>query len=130
MRRALTRWLEQAGATTDESYAIQLACHEACTNAIEHGYRFGDATFEVGGELRDWELTLTVQDSGGWRSAGDLDRGRGFALMEGLMDSVEVSPGREGTTVVMKRVLAAGNGAPPKKPKRKPAVSGGRQKKG
>jgi PAS domain S-box-containing protein len=106
VRRALARWLEHAGATTEEGQAIQLACHEACTNAIEHGYRFGEATFEVVGLLHDGELTLTVTDSGGWRGAGDVDRGRGFALMEGLMDGVEVTPGREGTTVVMKRRLA------------------------
>ena len=106
VRRALTRWLEHAGATSEEAQAIQLACHEACTNAIEHGYRFGEATFEVCGELRDGELTLTVTDSGGWRGAGDADRGRGFALMEGLMDGVEVTPGRDGTTVVMTRRLA------------------------
>ena len=105
VRRALTRWLDAAGATQDEAQAIQLACHEACTNAIEHGYRFGEATFEVLGELHDGELTLTVTDSGGWRGAGDADRGRGFALMEGLMDGVEVTPGREGTTVVMTRRL-------------------------
>jgi PAS domain S-box-containing protein len=105
VRRALTRWLAHGGATTEEAQAIQLACHEACTNAIEHGYRFGEATFEVIGELRDGELTLTVIDSGGWRGAGDVDRGRGFALMEGLMDGVEVSPGRDGTTVVMTRRL-------------------------
>jgi PAS domain S-box-containing protein len=106
VRRALMRWLEQAGATHEEAQAVQLACHEACTNAIEHGYRFGEATFEVRGELRDGELTLSVIDSGGWRGAGDADRGRGFALMEGLMDGVEVNPGREGTTVVMTRRLA------------------------
>jgi serine phosphatase RsbU (regulator of sigma subunit)/anti-sigma regulatory factor (Ser/Thr protein kinase) len=106
VRRALTRWLEQAGATLEEAQAIQLACHEACTNAIEHGYRFGEATFEVVCELRDGELTLTVTDSGGWRGAGDADRGRGFALMEGLMDGVDVTPGRDGTTVVMTRRLA------------------------
>jgi serine phosphatase RsbU (regulator of sigma subunit)/anti-sigma regulatory factor (Ser/Thr protein kinase) len=107
VRRALTRWLQQAGATTEEASAIQLACHEACTNAIEHGYRFGEASFEVMGELRDGELTLTVTDSGGWRGAGDADRGRGFALMEGLMDGVDVTPGRDGTTVVMTRRLAS-----------------------
>ncbi|MEA2493541.1 MAG: hypothetical protein QOJ29_1452, partial [Thermoleophilaceae bacterium] len=106
VRRALTRWLEQGGATSEEAQAIQLACHDACTNAIEHGYRFGEATFEVVGELRDGELTLTVTDTGGWRGAGDVDRGRGFALMEGLMDGVDVTPGRDGTTVVMTRRLA------------------------
>lgn len=121
VRRALTRWLEQTGASEDEAYSVQLACHEACTNAIEHGYRFGEATFEVTCELRDGELTLMIIDSGGWRGAGDADRGRGFALMEGLMDSVEVTPGREGTTVMMKRKLTSANGSEPEqKPKAKP----------
>jgi PAS domain S-box-containing protein len=106
VRRALSRWLEQGGASEEETQAILLACHEACTNAIEHGYRFGEATFEVAGELRHGELTLTVTDSGGWRGAGDADRGRGFALMEALMDGVDVTPGRNGTTVVMTRRLA------------------------
>ena len=105
VRRALMRWLDQAGATVEDGQAIQLAVHEACTNAIEHGYRFGEATFEVEGQIRDGEVTLTVTDSGGWRGAGDVDRGRGFALMEGLMDGVEVTPGRDGTTVVMTRRL-------------------------
>jgi anti-sigma regulatory factor (Ser/Thr protein kinase) len=113
VRRALGRWLEQAGANPDEAYSIQLACHEACTNAIEHAYRFGDATFEVACELRDTCLTVTVSDSGGWRGAGDADRGRGFALMEGLMDTVDVTPGREGTTVVMTRVITAASGLTP-----------------
>jgi PAS domain S-box-containing protein len=123
VRRALMRWLEQAGATQEESYAVQLSCHEACTNAIEHGYRFGEATFEVACELRKSLLTLTVTDSGGWRGAGDADRGRGFALMNGLMESVDVTPGREGTTVVMKLHLSGGNGAP-EKPRRKAAAKG------
>jgi anti-sigma regulatory factor (Ser/Thr protein kinase) len=107
VRRALKRWLEQAGATHEEAQAVQLACHEACTNAIEHGYRFGEATFDVIAELREGEVTLMVIDSGGWRGAGDVDRGRGFALMEGLMDGVEVTPGRDGTTVVMNRRLTS-----------------------
>src|SRR5207247_1199405 len=41
VRRALVRWLEQAGASEEDAYSVQLATHEACTNAIEHGYRFG-----------------------------------------------------------------------------------------
>ena len=115
VRRSLVRWLEQEGANEEDAYSVQLAVHEACTNAIEHGYRFGEATFEVTCELREGVLTVKVTDSGGWRGAGDADRGRGFALMEGLMDTVEVQPGREGTTVVMTRQLAGANGVPPKK---------------
>ncbi|MFL5893780.1 MAG: SpoIIE family protein phosphatase [Thermoleophilaceae bacterium] len=123
VRRALLRWLEEAGASEDEAYAVQLACHEACTNAIEHGYRFGEASFEVAAEVREHQLTVRVTDSGGWRGAGDADRGRGFALMEALMDTVDVTPGRNGTTVVMKRALGAATDG--KKPSKKAAVGKG-----
>jgi hypothetical protein len=45
--------------------------------------------------------------------------------MEGLMDAVEVTPGREGTTVLMRRRLGLDNGMPPpKKTARKAAAKG------
>jgi anti-sigma regulatory factor (Ser/Thr protein kinase) len=105
LRSTLSRWLEVAGASTDDSQAIQLACHEACSNAIEHGYRFGDAELEVEAELCDGEVVISIQDHGSWREHRDTNRGRGLPLIEGLMDSVEVSPGEEGTTVEMRRRL-------------------------
>ena len=105
VRRALARWLAENGADEEDLYAVQLATHEACTNAIEHGYRFGDASFAVTATHNGGEVTIAVRDSGAWRGVGDNDRGRGFTLMEGLMDAVEVTPEREGTTVTMTRRL-------------------------
>ena len=107
VRRALGRWLVENGADEEDIYAVQLATHEACTNAIEHGYRFGDATVLVSASRKGKKVTIAVRDSGGWRGVGDGNRGRGFTLMEGLMDGVEVSPDREGTTVTMTRRLAS-----------------------
>ena len=107
VRRALGRWLHENGADEEDLYAVQLATHEACTNAIEHGYRFGDATFLVTASRKDGDVTITVRDSGAWRGVGDNNRGRGFTLMEGLMDDVEVTPDREGTTVTMTRRLTS-----------------------
>ena len=107
VRRALGRWLSENGADEEDVYAVQLATHEACTNAIEHGYRFGDATFAVQARRAGEEVTIAVRDSGTWRGVGDNNRGRGFTLMEGLMDGVEVTGDREGTTVTMTRLLAA-----------------------
>jgi anti-sigma regulatory factor (Ser/Thr protein kinase) len=105
LRSTLGRWLEEAGARSDESQEIQLACHEACSNVIEHAYRFGEAPLEVDALLDDGEVILAIKDSGGWRAPRETNRGRGLGLMEALMDSVQVMPGDGGTTVEMRRRL-------------------------
>ena len=84
-----------AGASRMESNDIQVSCHEACSNAMEHGYRFREATIEVDGEFDGEEVLLTVADRGAWREKRDSDRGRGLDLISALMDAVEVEPERE-----------------------------------
>jgi anti-sigma regulatory factor (Ser/Thr protein kinase) len=49
-----------------------------------------------------------VRDSGSWREQRGENRGRGLKIIEGLMDSVEVSTERDGTVVHMRRRLGAG----------------------
>jgi anti-sigma regulatory factor (Ser/Thr protein kinase) len=46
-----------------------------------------------------------VRDHGGWRPPREGDRGRGISLMQALMDTVEVDPTPDGTTVRMQRTL-------------------------
>ena len=111
-RRTVARWLEPLGASMDESNDIQVACHEACSNAMEHGYRFREATVDLNAEFDGSEVVLTVADSGGWRDQRDSDRGRGLDLIRALMDSVEVEPGDDGTVVRMRKRLAAPVSAP------------------
>jgi anti-sigma regulatory factor (Ser/Thr protein kinase) len=105
LRRTLGRWLESLGASRVESNDVQVACHEACSNAMEHAYRFREATIEVDGHFDGDEVTITVSDKGAWRDKRDSDRGRGLDLMRALMDSVEVTPGETGTTVQLLKRL-------------------------
>jgi PAS domain S-box-containing protein len=111
MRRDLGGWLRDAGAGSGVVEIVQMACHEACSNAIEHGYSFGDGVLRVDAELEDGQIVLTVRDSGVWveRPNGPADhRGNGLPLMEALMDSVELShENGSGTEVRMARALAA-----------------------
>jgi PAS domain S-box-containing protein len=107
LRRTVGRWLEPLGATTVESNDIQVSCHEACSNAMEHGYRFREATVDVNAEFDGSEVLLTVADTGGWREKRDGDRGRGLDLIRALMDSVEVEPSEDGTVVRMRKRLAS-----------------------
>ncbi|MGH2781735.1 MAG: ATP-binding protein, partial [Thermoleophilaceae bacterium] len=89
-----------------------MACHEACSNAIEHGYGFGDGSFTIDARVEDSRVVLEVVDSGRWveRPDGPLPhRGRGLALIEALMDAVKLSHDGGGTRVRMERSLTNGS---------------------
>jgi PAS domain S-box-containing protein len=111
MRRDLAIWLRNAGADAEAVEVIQMACHEACSNAIEHGYSFEEGRVWVDAELDDGRVLLTIRDKGHWidRPDGPLRyRGNGLPLMEALMDSVELTHDNgDGTAVRMSRSLSA-----------------------
>jgi serine phosphatase RsbU (regulator of sigma subunit)/anti-sigma regulatory factor (Ser/Thr protein kinase) len=107
VRQSLERWLSEAGTSRRDAHAIKVACGEACANAIEHAYRPGDAAFRIEASRVDSEVLIVVRDFGGWREPRGTDRGRGLPLMKALMDFVQVDPSSEGTTVQLRRRLAA-----------------------
>jgi anti-sigma regulatory factor (Ser/Thr protein kinase) len=104
-RSIVGRWLTAAGADEATVRDLQTACHEACANVIEHAYRFREATFEIDGLVSNGEVALTIRDSGGWRGAGNPDRGRGFAMMSSLVDEIDVERAENGTAVTLRRRL-------------------------
>jgi anti-sigma regulatory factor (Ser/Thr protein kinase) len=105
MRSVLRRWLRHVGGDEQEIAEIVTACGEAATNAIEHAGSGGGAPFEVSGRLEHRTVHLTVRDFGVWRAPRAGDHGRGLSLMRALMDSVQVTPTPEGTTVSLERTL-------------------------
>jgi serine phosphatase RsbU (regulator of sigma subunit)/anti-sigma regulatory factor (Ser/Thr protein kinase) len=107
MRPLLRRWLVRHGAAPDEIYDITVAVQEASANAVEHAYAPGDATFDVEATCAGGVITFVVRDRGRWRAPRGAHRGRGLSMMRALMDSVDVQHGDEGTTVVLRRALAA-----------------------
>jgi serine phosphatase RsbU (regulator of sigma subunit)/anti-sigma regulatory factor (Ser/Thr protein kinase)/FixJ family two-component response regulator len=104
-RRALRNWLSEQGADPEALYDITLATGEACTNAIEHAYAPGEATFEIEAARGTEDVTVRVRDHGQWRPPRGQNRGRGLKLMETLMDEVEVRREDSGTTVELRRRL-------------------------
>jgi anti-sigma regulatory factor (Ser/Thr protein kinase) len=103
VRRALGRWLRAAGVGDAEAYEIQVACGEACANAITHAYPPGEAHFAVRASRDGDELAIEVADFGAWRPPRGGSGGRGLALIEQLTDSLEIDRGIAGTTVRMRR---------------------------
>ncbi|MGH2763240.1 MAG: SpoIIE family protein phosphatase [Thermoleophilaceae bacterium] len=116
MRSLLRRWLRHVRGDDQEIAEIVTACGEAATNAIEHAGGGGGAPFEVSGQAEDRVVRLAIRDYGAWRAPRDGDHGRGLSLMRALMDTVEVTPTPEGTTVKLERTLNAAetgaNGGP------------------
>jgi PAS domain S-box-containing protein len=110
MRGLLRRWLRYARGDEQEVAEIVTACGEAATNAIEHAGAGGGTPFELAGRLEGREVQLTVRDYGAWRTERDGDQGRGLSLMRALMDTVEVLPTPEGTTVRLRRTLNGAGG--------------------
>jgi anti-sigma regulatory factor (Ser/Thr protein kinase) len=125
MRRTVGRWLDRAGVVPEEANEVQVACHEVCSNAIEHGHRFGDDVVRIEAELDGDLLAMTVIDTGTWREERVTDRGRGLSMARAFMDTVDVDTGPEGTRVSMTRrvtfVSGNGSGAAPAAAKKKAA---------
>jgi FixJ family two-component response regulator/anti-sigma regulatory factor (Ser/Thr protein kinase) len=104
-RRALRNWLAEIGVDAEALYDITLATGEACTNAVEHAYAPGEASFELEATRVDGGVRVQVRDYGQWRAPRGQNRGRGLKLMETLMDEVTVKCGPTGTTVELRRAL-------------------------
>jgi serine phosphatase RsbU (regulator of sigma subunit)/anti-sigma regulatory factor (Ser/Thr protein kinase)/anti-anti-sigma regulatory factor len=111
-RAAFTDWLNQLGATAEDTEALHLAMVEVFTNAIEHAYPPGepgivalDATL-----ADDGNVECRITDHGNWRppDASDADRGHGLMVAGHVVDTMLVShpPGPEGSrgTVVSLRL--------------------------
>jgi PAS domain S-box-containing protein len=110
IRSMLRRWLAHAGASDLEVAEIVTACGEAATNAIEHAGTGNTNRFVVSGGRDGDAVQIEIRDHGTWRERRDDDHGRGLDLMRTLMDSVEVEPGADGTTVRLRRTIARGGG--------------------
>jgi PAS domain S-box-containing protein len=102
-RAALRSWLHRAGVQPGQIQDVLIAAGEAVTNAIEHGHRdTPGGTITVRATILVDQLQLSVFDTGSWeppRSDADNCRGRGIALMRGLMDDCTIHAGSDGTTV-------------------------------
>jgi serine/threonine-protein kinase RsbW len=119
MRRALRAYLARQAVDEGTAYAVVLAADEAFINAVAHSGAGGPV--RVTACVAEGRASVEVQDAGDGftysrshaRRKPDalLPSGRGFFLMEHVMDQVSVASGRHGTTVRMVRRLAASSAA-------------------
>lgn len=114
-RVVVAAFASQLDPTLEELSDIKTAVSEAVTNAIIHGYEYGDGTIIIESSISGNTIEIIVRDSGKgiddlevamepfYTSKPNLERsGMGFTVMETFMDSLDVeSVEGEGTVVKM-----------------------------
>jgi len=102
-RQQLAAWLEATSVDERTRNAILLAAHEAAANAIEHGA----APLSVEGRVEPDVILIEVRSAGGWAAHPQVrsdERGRGIALMRGLVSNVEILAEGEWTIVRLRMI--------------------------
>ncbi|MBA2725935.1 MAG: ATP-binding protein [Actinobacteria bacterium] len=111
-RSFVATFLEGCGVPEDDVFEILVAVTEAVGNAIRHSAAQPDDRITVRCQLKGSNVVLQVQDDGCGFSYSDKmaelpdpisSCGRGFFLMNELMDHVEIDSSSSGTTVLLQR---------------------------
>jgi serine phosphatase RsbU (regulator of sigma subunit)/anti-sigma regulatory factor (Ser/Thr protein kinase) len=109
LRRRLERWLTLRGVSEEDRVDAILAAHEACINAIEHGYGLAGGTIRLRLDHDGDRLSMQIEDEGEWKPpTPDPRRGRGTLIMQATMGSARVEHDGNGTRVTLARRLGAG----------------------
>jgi len=118
-RIVVAAFASQLDPTLEELSDIKTAVSEAVTNAIIHGYEFGEGTVMLESSIYDSEIEIIIKDMG--RGIGDIKQamepfytskpnlersGMGFTVMETFMDELSVESIKDvGTTVLMRKKI-------------------------
>ncbi|GFN35925.1 anti-sigma F factor [Tepidimicrobium xylanilyticum] len=118
-RVVVAAFASQLDPTIEELSDIKTAVSEAVTNAIIHGYEYGEGMVTVEATLENNQIEIIIEDKGKgiedvdkamepfYTSKPDLERsGMGFTVMETFMDKLAVeSKVGEGTKVIMTKIF-------------------------
>lgn len=101
VRREVGQWLRRLRARELDHIVVGHCLEELVANVVEHAYGLGarSARVEVEVELlRSGDLQLCVRDWGSWRPAAPeaFDSTRGLAIVEEMVDWLQVAPGESG----------------------------------
>lgn len=114
VRQALRALATGVRIPEDKLFAMQVAVGEALNNVIEHAYGVSPGTVRLKAWTVGSQLVIDITDSGRWRpkrdDRRDEGRGRGIAIMRGLMDGVEILAEEASTTVRLTIALSGDDG--------------------
>ena len=118
-RAAVSAFILPLDPTITELADIKTAVSEAVTNAIIHGYEYGDGRIGINAKIYDnGKIVIKIKDKGKGienvaqameplYSTGGAERaGLGFAVMQSFMDKLKVTSKVDcGTTVTMEKYI-------------------------
>ncbi|MBV8993160.1 MAG: ATP-binding protein [Pseudonocardiales bacterium] len=107
IRNAMRRWLSAVGAGPRVVADLLIAVDEACTNVVDHAYGTDGGLMTVHLELQLPDVVAIVGGTGQWGLLPGKNRGRGLPFMQNCSDDVRIDHGPTGTTVLIRRHLAA-----------------------
>jgi anti-anti-sigma factor len=107
LRDVMRRWLSAVGAGPRAVADVLVAVGEACTNIVDHAYRTDNGFMTVHLELQLPDVVAIVGDTGQWGLPPGKNRGRGLVFMHNCSDDVRINHDPTGTTVLIRRHLAA-----------------------
>ncbi len=99
-----------AGFGAQDRYRITMAVNEAVANALEHGAPCRGGLVHLRAKVEAHKLSFSVRDCGKFALVTDADpdeiadRGRGFVLMNVLMDDVQLQTDGETEIRLSKRL--------------------------
>ncbi|MDR7857144.1 anti-sigma F factor [Tissierella sp.] len=112
-RVVVAAFASQLDPTIEELSDIKTAVSEAVTNAIIHGYEFGEGLVFIESKISGDEIEIIIEDRGKgitdidqarepfYTSKPNLERsGMGFTVMETFMDSLEIESIKDKGTIV------------------------------
>ncbi len=118
-RVVVAAFAAQLDPTIEELSDIKTAVSEAVTNAIIHGYEYGDGVIKIESTIEGNVIEIIVEDFGKgiqnleeamepfYTSKPDLERsGMGFTVMATFMDDLKVETNEsQGTRVIMTKKI-------------------------
>ena len=105
LRQRLRDWLAHTELSLPVQEAIVLAAHEAAAHAIEHATPCN--TLDMRASIEHDALTIEVTGTGQWRDPSESDRERvqRLALIQRLIEHIEIDPGPQSTTMRLRQPL-------------------------
>ena len=107
LRRAVRSWATRWGATVDETSDLVHAVSEVASNVVEHAYGPEGGSLELHASYDDGCIVVVIRDHGRWKQPREIGHGRGYQLIDGLVDEVDVVRGPQGTEVRLEKRLGA-----------------------
>lgn len=107
---------------SEEHNALAISVIEAGTNAIQHGNQYDESKLvDLTFEIHPGSIRIRVKDKGAGFNLGQVERelkdadplrfrGRGILIMRELMDEVDFSFTKKGTTVMLAKSVSARGG--------------------